>query len=218
LSPEHAIGLDLSMRWRGSRASGEVTYFRNDIRDFIFRSPVSLEDLENREADLAERFPSRELDLVAVEEFPAIEYISADSILQGIEAHGDFALTSHLFAEASLDYVRGTLKVIDEPLPRMPPMRGQFGLRYQYNAFQLGGNVIATATQDRLFEGETPTDGYQLLKLFAAYSVQSGRLLHTLTARADNVTHELYRNHLSLIKDLAPEMGRDFKLVYNVRF
>ena len=218
LSPEHAIGLDLSMRWRGSRASGEVTYFRNDIRDFIFRSPVSLEDLENREADLAERFPSRELDLVAAEEFPAIEYIGADSILQGIEVHGDFALTSHLFAEASLDYVRGTLKAIDEPLPRMPPLRGQFGLRYQYNAFQLGGNVIATATQDRLFEGETPTDGYRLLKLFAAYSIQSGRLLHTLTARADNVTHEPYRNHLSLIKDLAPEMGRDFRLVYNVRF
>jgi hypothetical protein len=26
------------------------------------------------------------------------------------------------------------------------------------------------------------------------------------------------RNHLSLIKDLAPEMGRNFKLLYNVGF
>jgi outer membrane receptor protein involved in Fe transport len=41
---------------------------------------------------------------------------------------------------------------------------------------------------------------------------------HTLTARLENVTNELYRNHLSLIKDLAPEMGRNFKLLYNVKF
>ena len=41
LKPEHAIGFDLSMRWRGPRASGEVTYFRNDIRGYVFRRPVS---------------------------------------------------------------------------------------------------------------------------------------------------------------------------------
>jgi iron complex outermembrane receptor protein len=54
--------------------------------------------------------------------------------------------------------------------------------------------------------------------VFAAYSLQSGAALHTITARVDNATNELYRNHLSLIKDLAPEMGRNFTLLYNVRF
>ena len=43
-------------------------------------------------------------------------------------------------------------------------------------------------------------------------------MLHTITARLDNVTDELYRNHLSFIKDLTPEMGRNFKLLYNVKF
>ncbi len=43
-------------------------------------------------------------------------------------------------------------------------------------------------------------------------------VLHTITVRLDNVTDELYRNHLSLIKDLAPEMGRNFKLLYNMKF
>jgi iron complex outermembrane receptor protein len=100
----------------------------------------------------------------------------------------------------------------------MPPLRTQLGLRYQYNAFQIGGNVVLAAEQDRVFAEETETDGYQLLKLFAAYSAQTGRVLHTITARLDNVTDELYRNHLSLIKELAPEMGRNFKLLYNVRF
>ena len=40
LKPEHALGFDLSLRWRAPRASGEVTYFRNDIRDFVFTAPV----------------------------------------------------------------------------------------------------------------------------------------------------------------------------------
>ncbi len=218
LSPEHAIGFDVSGRWRGARASGEITYFRNDIQDFVFRSPLSLEELEDREAELAARFPGRDLDTEGADEFVIIENVAADSILQGIEAHGDFGLTSQLFAEFGLDYVHAALKETDEPLSRIPPLRGQIGLRYQRNAFQIGGNLITAAKQDRVFGEETPTGGYALLKFFAAYSVTSGSVLHTFTARLDNVADELYRNHLSLIKDLAPEMGRNFKLLYNIKF
>ena len=217
LRPEHALGFDLSMRWRGARASGEVTYFRNDIQDFIFRSPLTPEQFADRLAEFENRFPGRDVELPD-EEFPIVDYVAADSVLQGIEAHGDIGLTTELFAEFGVDYVRGTLKGGDEPLPRMPPFRTQFGLRYQRNAFQTGGTVILAAKQDRLFASETETDGYALLRLYAAYSVQSGRLVHTITGRVDNVTDELYRNHLSLIKDLAPEMGRNVKLLYNVTF
>ena len=218
LTPEHAFGFDLSMRWRHARASGEVTYFRNDISDFVFRRPISFRELQNRLVQFEERFPVRELDIAEAEEFPVIENIAADSVLQGIEAHGDFGLSSNLFAEFTLDYIHGSLKETNDPLPRMPPLRTNIGLRYQYNAFQLGGNVTAVTGQDRVLGEETPTDGYGLLRLYTAYSVMSGRVLHTITARVDNVTDELYRNHLSLIKDLAPEMGRNLKLLYNVRF
>jgi iron complex outermembrane receptor protein len=113
---------------------------------------------------------------------------------------------------------RATLKDDDEPLPRIPPLRFRGGLRYQRNAFQAGGEMTAAAKQDRVFSTETETDGYQLLKLFASYSIGQGNVAHTITARLDNATNELYRNHLSLIKDLAPEIGRNFKLLYNVRF
>jgi iron complex outermembrane receptor protein len=78
--------------------------------------------------------------------------------------------------------------------------------------------VVAAAKQDRISGLETETDGYGLLKLFTSYSFNAGGAVNTITARLDNVTDELYRNHLSLIKDLAPEMGRNFKLLYNLRF
>ncbi|NOT24825.1 MAG: TonB-dependent receptor [Acidobacteria bacterium] len=218
LDPEHALGFDLSMRWRHARASGEITYFRNDIRDYVFRSPIGLDELQSRLPDFEGKFPGRDLDIDEAGDFMIVENIAADSVLQGVEAHGDVRLTDNLFAEAGLDYVRGSLKESDVPLPRIPPLRTQFGLRYQYNALQLGGTVVAAAKQDRVLGEETTTDGYTLLRLFAAYSVQAGSLLHTVTARVDNVADELYRNHLSLIKDLAPEMGRNFKLLYSVKF
>ena len=141
-----------------------------------------------------------------------------DSLLQGVELHADFQLTSVLAAEVGLDYVRGSLRATGEPLPFIPPLRFRGGLRYHYNAFQIGGEVTAAAKQDRVFTLEEPTDGYQLLRLFAAYSFDTGGAVSTITARLDNATDKLYRNHLSYIKDLVPEMGRNFKLLYSVKF
>jgi iron complex outermembrane receptor protein len=228
LDSERAVGLDLSMRWRGSRASGEITYFRNDVNNFIFRNPIDEEEFEAREEEFEDRFGGREPAGHAhgeeaeagheEEEFAFIEYVARDAVLQGIEAHADFAITSQVFAEVGFDYVHGTVKDSDDALPRIPPLRFRGGLRYQYEGFQVGGEVAGVAKQDRVFDIETPTDGYGLLKLFASYSFQAGQATNTITARLDNVTDELYRNHLSFIKELAPEMGRNFKLLYNVRF
>jgi iron complex outermembrane receptor protein len=224
LESEKGLGFDLSLRWRTRRASGEVTYFRNDIDDYIFRNPITEEDFEAREAQFLSRFPGREVshdehghgDEEA--DLQLIEFVGADSVLQGIEAHTDVQLIEGLIAEIGVDYVRGALKATNEPLPRIPPLRFRSGLRYQRNAFQAGGELIATAEQDRVFGAEEHTAGYNLLKLFASYSFETAGVTSTVTARADNVTNELYRNHLSLIKQFVPEMGRNFKLLYNVRF
>ena len=228
LESEQALGLDLSLRWRTPRASGEVTYFRNDIADYIFRRVMDHEEFEERRGEFVSRFGGREPaghaehegedGVDEEEELAFVEFVGADALLQGIESHADFQLTPRLVAEAGLDFVRGSLKANDVALPRIPPLKFRGGLRYEYNALQIGGQIIAAADQDRLSTNETATDGYALLKLYGSYSFDSGGAVHTFTARVDNVTNELYRNHLSLIKDLVPEIGRNFKAVYSVRF
>jgi iron complex outermembrane receptor protein len=219
LRPEHALGFDASLRWRGPRASGEVTYFRNDVRDFVFRRQMSEEAFASRLAAFDARFPGRDVLSASPEaEFPIVENVAADSVLQGVEAHSDIQINSAFATEVGLDYVRGSVRDTGEFLPRLPPLRLRAGLRYQHNAFQAGGEAAAVLKQDRVSGLETPTDGYGLLKFFAVYSVQSGSTLHTITARLDNATNELYRSHLSLIKDLVPEMGRNFRLLYGMKF
>lgn len=204
LGSEKALGFDASLRWRGRRASGELTYFFNNIKNFIYREYTG-----NLEEDLPETF-----------------FTAGDSRLQGVESHVDFALSKMATFEAGLDYVHGELTSSGMPLPRIPPLRGRLGLRLQHNAFQAGGDVILNAKQDRLFLvdgadgpiGETPTAGSQVVKLFTSYSFQRGASVNTLTLRLDNAGNQLYRNHLNYLKDLVPETGRNLRLLYNIRF
>jgi iron complex outermembrane receptor protein len=206
LKSEKALGFDASLRWRSRRASGEITYFRNSIDDYIFRNPLGEDEFHAR------------FEFDEESEFPFIEFTAADSLLQGIEAHADVEVHPHLNLELGLDYVRGKLRATKAPLPRIPPLRMRAGLTYHVNAFQAGGDVVAVSKQDRVFGAETPSDGYTLLKLFGAYSFGSDGAVNTITARLDNATNELYQNHLSFIKDAVPEMGRNFRLLYSVRF
>jgi iron complex outermembrane receptor protein len=216
LGSERALGFDAAVRWRHRRLSGEIAYFRNSIDDYIFRNPISDEEFHSRFGDVEHGEDGEEDD--GHGEFPIVEFVAADSLLQGIEAHADVEIGGGFIAELGFDLVRGELRATNQPLPRIPPTRVRAGLRYQRGALQAGGEMIATAKQDRVFGEETPTDGYALLKLFAAYSFGTDSISNTVTARLDNATDELYRNHLSLIKDFVPEMGRNFKIVYAISF
>lgn len=214
LGSERGLGLDVSFRWRLARFSGEVTYFRNAIDDFVFRQPIGEEEFHERFGRAGVHGHEEE----GQPEFPIVEYVAADSVLQGLEAHADVDLTSELVAEVAFDAVRGERRAAGDPLPRMPPRRLTAGLRYKRNALQVGAEVVRVSRQDRIFPPETPTEGYALLKLFGAYSFVTGGTVSTVTLRLDNATNELYRNHLSLIKDFVPEMGRNVRIVYSLRF
>jgi iron complex outermembrane receptor protein len=221
LESERGLGFDLSIRGRSDRFEAEVTVFRNRLQNYVFRNPLSEEEFEEREEEFEDRFnvpppaPGEEHDHG---DFPFVEFTGRDATLTGFEAHGDVKLTSELTLEGTFDLVRGELSDTGDPLPRIPPARLTAGLTYQRNAFQVGGSVTTAAKQDRVYGEETPTDGYTIGRLFASYSFDRGGVLSTITARLDNATDTLYRSHLNYLKDVLPEIGRSFKLIYTVGF
>ncbi|MPZ16742.1 MAG: TonB-dependent receptor [Luteitalea sp.] len=227
LESEVAYGLDVAFRWRLSRFSGEVSYFRNSVDNYIFRNPISEEEFEGRFGELEEEEEHEEGEHEEEDEgehghghegLQFIEFVGRDALLQGVEAHADLHVTDALVIEGLLDYVRGELRTTNDPLPRMPPLRVSVGAKYHWNALQVGGRLTGLAEQDRIFGEETPTDSATLLDLFGAYSFMTRGVLNTITLSFDNVTDELYRNHLSYIKDLVAERGRNVKVVYSIRF
>ena len=224
LKAERALGLDLAVRVRGDRFEGEVSYFHNAISNFIFRNPMSDEEFEQREEEFDDRFgvehgaAGGEGDHGHGGDLPYVEFLGRDATLWGVEAHGDVKLTPEWTVEFTFDMVRGRLTDTDEPLPRIPPYRGIAGLRYQKNAFQAGASVTAVADQNRVYGDEAPTSGWATLRFHASYSFTQGRVLNTVTARLENATNTLYRNHLNYLKNELPELGRSFRLVYALGF
>jgi iron complex outermembrane receptor protein len=196
LGAERCWCFDLSLRWRRSRFEGAITGFVNRIDDFIF--PLQTGEVED--------------------DLPVVAFTSADATLSGFEAHVDVGLTRGLWLELGGDLVRGEQRATGDPLPRIPPARGWVGLRFEKSGFHVEGRLLGADRQDRVYGFETPTAGYGLVDVHASYRFGAGQTAHTVTLRLDNAGDRLYRNHLSYIKDLAPEMGRTLKLVYAVRF
>ncbi|MEP6705531.1 MAG: TonB-dependent receptor, partial [Acidobacteriota bacterium] len=68
------------------------------------------------------------------------------------------------------------------------------------------------------FDNETATAGYTVFNVNASYTVISGRKAHIFSVYAYNLNDKLYRNHLSFLKEIAPEIGRGARFNYALRF
>jgi hypothetical protein len=64
---------------------------------------------------------------------------------------------------------------------------------------------------------ERPTTGYGLLSAGGGVRWSGSGRLHTITVQADNVTDAAWRDHLSRIKDVAPQPGRNIRFLYRVQ-
>ncbi len=196
LTVERTTGLDVSLRRRAARVSGEINAFVYGIRDFVY------------------------LDFTGeiVDNLREIEYQQGDARFIGAEASTQIELGGHAHLEASISSVRATLTATDEALPRIPPVSGRVRLEIPWKGLAITPEVVLAASQTRLFRDETATDGYALLNLGASYFVVRGHATHQITLTGRNLTNTEYRNHTSFLKDFAPEMGRSVKLTYSVRF
>jgi iron complex outermembrane receptor protein len=110
------------------------------------------------------------------------------------------------------------LKDTNTPLPRIPPLRGRVGFEAFYKGFRFNPEVVMARDQNRIFPLETRTAGYATVNLTASYTIAQQHVAQTISVNAFNLNDKLYFNHLSFIKNFAPEIGRGVRLVYTIRF
>ena len=85
------------------------------------------------------------------------------------------------------------------------------------NGVQVRPELLLAAAQNNVFGLETPTPGYATANLLVSYTLASSKRMHIFTLKGTNLADTLYRNHSSLIKDAAAEMGRRVLLTYALR-
>ena len=196
LGREASVGVDVSLRHRSRRARGEINAFVYDIDDFVY-------------AGARTDVPSSDLFV--------IEYQQGKSRFTGFDGQISVSLHDYLWVNASAGYVRAELTQTGTAIPRIPPFHGRLSVDVPYRGLTLSPELVWAARQDRLFTNETETAGYALFNVTASYIRARGHYAHIFSLSGLNLTNELYRRHTSLVKDLAPELGRAVRVSYGVR-
>jgi iron complex outermembrane recepter protein len=205
LEAEIGHGVDAFVRLHGERFTGEIAAFRNAIANYIhYRDTNTVDDRSG---------------------LPVYQATGADAVLTGLEASGSAEVLRHFVLSGVVSAVHGTRTTDRQPLPMIPPLRGQLTARYERPAWFAGATWRGTAAQDRVAvqEFETPTPGHHILDLDTGYRwVALGRV-QSLTLRLDNVTDELVFEHLSRIRERetgrrAAGQGRSASLIYRMLF
>ncbi|MFN2481007.1 MAG: TonB-dependent receptor [Pyrinomonadaceae bacterium] len=195
LTRERNDGVDASLRHESKRFHGEANVYYYKIKDFVFLAPTGAINENLIEA----------------------RYEQADSRFIGAEVSADFGLTDNLFANVGLDAVDAQL-TDGTPLPRIPPWRARVGLDFRHKGFSLRPGVLMVKDQDQIFPTETRTPGYAIFDFSGSYTLARTHVAHVFAVNSFNLGNRVYRNHLSFIKDLAPEIGRGVRFTYTVRF
>ncbi|MCP9496647.1 MAG: TonB-dependent receptor [Pyrinomonadaceae bacterium MAG19_C2-C3] len=196
LTRERSNGADFGFRYGTQRVRLEANAFYYDFDNFVFLAPTG-----NIEDGL-----------------PEANYAQDDARFYGSEIGLNFGLVpNRLNVNSSFDFVNARIKD-GTPLPRIPPVRGRFGVEFLAGGFRIEPEAIFASDQDDLFPTETRTAGYTIFNLRGSYTIPQDRFAHVFTVNAFNLGDRLYRNHVSFIKDLAPEIGRGVRVVYTMRF
>ena len=190
LDEEVATNISLSYGWSSPRIEVVGSLYYTAFEDFIYLTDTG---------EIEDGLPVRQ-HLQDDASFHGLEFETTLHLHEGDGTKFDVAL----FA----DYVRGELDdADDEDLPRVSPWRWGFALRGGWNG--LAGELALTrvARQDDVAAFELPTDAYTMLDVSLTWHVDVGASHIEVFARGENLLDEEARNHLSVIKDVAPMPG-----------
>jgi iron complex outermembrane receptor protein len=196
LGPETGFGVDASLKGSFANASFELSPYVNNIRHYIYGF---------LRGDTIQGFPVR-------------EFGATDARLFGFEASVTVQPVRNFALKAAADYVNAEDTRLRVPLPFTPPLRGLLRLTYQDPIYMGMVETRAAASQTRLGEGDTPTDGYAIVNLGVGVRLTRQRLVNNISLHCDNVFNRVYRDNLSVIKDFIPQPARGFRLNYQATY
>ena len=189
--------MEVSLRHQAQRVKLEFNAFHYHMKDYVYFSPTG--EVEDG--------------------LGVFEYKQATTRYEGLEAKAQFKLVKTLWLNTGFDYVDANLTSgVRQNLPRIPPARGRLGLDWFWKGFSVRPELVLVNKQWQIAPNETTTAGYTVMNMNASYTVTSKHLMQTFSVNTFNLGDRLYRNHLSFIKDFAPEMGRGVRFGYTLQW
>jgi len=199
LSKEAANQLEFGVQYQSPLVDGKLSVYYNRFNDFIYLAETGLEfELEEDEVLPIRQWSQADARFRGLEAEATVHMADNDTGRWDLRVFGDTVLAS--FADGGGD------------LPRIAPSRIGAQLRWDLGNWRASLGAVRYNEQDRVAEGETPTDGYTLVDAHVAYHQDVGNRAWELFVDGSNLTGQEARVHTSFLKDvvLLPDRNVSF--------
>ena len=208
LSSETSNNLDITFNYQNGEYYGYASFYITDVDNYI-----ALIDEDEDHDDHGDEHDHGNL--------IHANYMQEDAEFDGyeIEFGRKFAVGS---GELDLSFGRDVVNAEFSDghyVPRMNPARNIYSLSYKQDDLLFNLSLKDVEKQNDLGEGETVTDGYQMLnsRLTKTYKMSNDRYLK-VTLFGNNLLDEVARNHSSFVKNEVPLPGRNYGLKFNFKY
>jgi iron complex outermembrane recepter protein len=198
LSNEIGTGAEISLQIDKNRTEGSITIFHNRFKDFIF--PLNTGRLNYRIY------------------IPIYQFTGTDAQMTGAEGRIQHNIGSRWKVTSTGSWVRGQLSELNSPIPWIPPLRGSVELSWEAGAWDVSVSYRGATAQNRVGPFEEKTSGYVVPDASVQHHWVGFGMLNTISLGIDNITNSVYRDHLSRVKSIMPEPGRNVRLLYRAYF
>lgn len=220
LKAENAYNLVATATYRSEKKlNGELSLYRNYIRDYIFLAPVFPATLTVRGA------------------FPTFRYSQTDATFTGLDLSLAYGLSNAFSVNGKASVVRALNLKTDDYLILTPPDRFDAHLRFEPNKarntfFQVGGLLIRRQNRvpaNPVYNPEpgsnatitfvpvngdyaAPPPGYFLLQASLGTTLRAGKQPLEISLSGNNLLNTPYRDYLNRFRYFADEMGSNIVL------
>ena len=202
LESEDGYGTELFVKYANDRFRLNLALFRNQIQNYLIPTNSGEKEWGSGAAGWLWIY----------------QYMGHDVVMDGAEIQIGGELLSQVHFQLNMSYIHGTIQTSGRPLERIPPVNGKFVISYTPTPLHLHVASRFSGSQTRLGEFEEPTDGYLVYDIGGYLNFPWWQLENMVVFEIENLFDTIYREHLSRIKAVMPEPGRNMKLLYKLNF
>ena len=194
LRPEKSYNFEIGYKLRKDKFATSLAFFNTDLKDLITRVKV-----ENQQINGVNVYRKENTE---------------KAFIRGFETEMEYLVSNPIKIYGNLSYTFGENVTKNEPIRRIPPMNGKFGMEYRKNNFFIRPEVWFASQQTRLAQGDKDdirigkegTKGWIISNIFSGFE----RKNYAINLSIQNINNTDYRTHGSGINGIGRSVWLTF--------
>jgi len=195
----------------------EIGYFAEFSFNFILKSSsfsLAIFDYEFQKFLFAQKTGTINVSQL----LPIYKISDTKARIFGFSTNSSYEILPNLVAKLYVSYSKGVNLTENSHLPQIPPLKGQFRIDYQFQNVEASVFTDFALRQSLTGPFEEPTPGYAIISSNIRVWFPVYKFFGVASLTIENIFNNLYYNHLSRIKSVYPEIGRNISIHFSLYF